>query len=94
MLLTCLHLHDSAQACHAQQLCVTMVMLGAKQVRIGSRLPNVQLILPSAADPEPESFVTTQDLFNGTCCFQTPPHAVSMHACRATIYGCHSEHSV
>ncbi|KAL3157373.1 hypothetical protein ABBQ32_011850 [Trebouxia sp. C0010 RCD-2024] len=35
------------------------------KVHIGSQLPNVQLLLPSAADPEPESYVMTQDLFNG-----------------------------
>lgn len=46
-------------------LCVLMLLRGAEQVHIGSQLPNVQLLLPSAADPEPESYVMTQDLFNG-----------------------------
>lgn len=43
-----------------------MVAHGAEQVQVGSQLPNVQLVLPSAADPEPESYVMTQDLFHGT----------------------------
>lgn len=46
--------------------CVLMIMYGTQQVHVGSQLPNVQLLLPSAADPEPESFVMTQDLFNST----------------------------
>ena len=36
------------------------------QVQVGSKLPFVQLILPSAKDPTPDSFVTTQELFQGT----------------------------
>ncbi len=36
------------------------------QVEVGSKLPDVQLILPSAKDPTPDSFVTTQELFQGT----------------------------
>ncbi len=36
------------------------------QVEVGSKLPDVQLILPSAKDPIPDSFVTTQELFEGT----------------------------
>lgn len=55
-----------------------MVLHGAEQVHVGSQLPNVQLVLPSAADPEPESFVMTKDLFNGACCSQSPP---SLPAC-------------
>lgn len=43
---------------------VLMTMYGTQQVHVGSQLPNIQLLLPSAADPEPESFVMTQDLFN------------------------------
>lgn len=35
------------------------------QVEVGSKLPDVQLILPSAKDPTPDSFVTTQELFQG-----------------------------
>ena len=53
--------------------CVLNVLHGAKQVQVGSQLPNVQLVLPSAAHPEPESFVMTQDLFNGACCPPRPP---------------------
>jgi len=36
------------------------------QVEVGSKLPDVELILPSAKDPTPDSFVTTQELFQGT----------------------------
>ena len=48
------------------------------QVQVGSKLPNVQLVLPSAADPEPESFVMTEDLFNGTYILGSEKHHVSM----------------
>ena len=46
----------------------TAVSLGAflVQVVVGSKLPDVELILPSAKDPTPDSFVTTQELFQGT----------------------------
>ena len=47
-----------------------MVLHDAEQVTIGNQLPNVQLLLPSAADPDPESYVMTHDLFNGTAAFQ------------------------
>lgn len=63
-----------------------MVLHGAKQVHVGSQLPNVQLVLPSAADPEPESFVMTQDLFNGTCCSRGPHHPY-LHACLSNSAG-------
>lgn len=46
----------------------TAVNMGAYlvQVEVGGKLPDVQLILPSAKDPTPDSFVTTQELFQGT----------------------------
>ena len=40
-------------------------MPAEQQVQVGSKLPNVQLVLPSAADPEAASFMMTEDLFNG-----------------------------
>ena len=35
------------------------------QVKVGSKLPDVELILPSAEAPTSDSFVTTLDLFQG-----------------------------
>ena len=35
------------------------------QVKAGDRLPTVELVMPTAADPTPDLFVTTDDLFQG-----------------------------
>lgn len=55
------------------------------KVEVGSKLPDVQLILPSAKDPTPDSFVTTQELFQGK-------HAVLLSTPMAFSPGCSNVH--
>ncbi|KAL0036652.1 hypothetical protein WJX79_004317 [Trebouxia sp. C0005] len=59
--------------------------LFVQKVEVGGKLPDVQLILPSAKDPTPDSFVTTQELFQGK-------HAVLLSTPMAFSPGCSNVH--
>ena len=60
-------LHDSYPLLHSEMLCEAQSMQGcaALQVKVGERLPTVELVMSTAADPAPHLFVTTDDLFQG-----------------------------
>lgn len=55
-----------ADVCTAAALCLDLTRCFiAMQVKVGDKLPTVELVMPTAASPTPDLFVTTNDLFQG-----------------------------